>query len=237
MVQKYGLKRAKTSVIPPGGRPLVDASVLQHRRKPFKIVYAGLVAYRENVDLFVRSMPSVIKKDSEATFYITRKGEEVTRIQKLANDLRVTPEFFWFKNYDDVNHFLSSCHLGVLTSSRDKARQMGTPAKLFTYMSVGLPIIANDIGGWTEMIQKEKIGVLSSGNAIEFGETLSNLLASPGLEEYACNCLKLVRVKYNWDNSAKSLLMNYDDLLGKARPGMFEFYVSTQSQLINSYAR
>ena len=130
------------------------------------------------------------KKRFEGYVLYYEKRREVTRIQKLANDLRVTPEFFWYKNYDDVNHFLSSCHLGVLTSSRDKARQNGDPAKLFTYMSVGLPIIANDIGGWTEMIQKEKIGALSSGNAIEFGETLSNLLASPGLlEEYACNCL------------------------------------------------
>ncbi|MBS7281183.1 MAG: glycosyltransferase, partial [Candidatus Freyarchaeota archaeon] len=49
VVGNYGLSKACVGVVPPGGRVLVDETVVERRVKPFKVVYAGLVAYRERV--------------------------------------------------------------------------------------------------------------------------------------------------------------------------------------------
>ena len=88
--------------------------------------------------------------------------------------------------------------------------------KLFNYMSVGLPVVANDIGGWTEIIRREKVGLLTSDDPKEFAEALIDVVSNPkAMQEYAINGLELVNKKYNWNNSAQELLEVYEDLTGK----------------------
>jgi glycosyltransferase involved in cell wall biosynthesis len=216
VVDNYGLKVSDVCVVPPGGRCGVDKAVAERRVKPVKVVYGGLVAYREHVDLFVRSMPFVVEGDEGVQFYITNKGEAVGEVKKLARGLGVNPVFFWYDSYETANKFLSSCHVGVLPSSNDVARRMGTPAKLFNYMSVGLPVVANDIGGWTEIIRKERVGLVTSDDPRDFGEALVSVANDPkAMLEYAFNGLELIKTKYNWDNSALTLLATYMDLTSK----------------------
>jgi len=211
VITNYGLNSANVSVAPPGGRPYVDKSVVAKRGKAGKVVYSGLVAYRERVDLFVKSMPFVMKEESEARFYITNKGKDLKNIKLLANKLGVNPEFFWYDTYEQVNIFLSSCHLGILPSSDDVARKMGTPAKLFNYLSAGLPVIANRIGGWSKIIHDEEVGLLTSDGPKDFAEAISNLLKDDNLRlKLSLRALDVVAEKYNWDKSAESLFTVYE---------------------------
>jgi len=217
VIANYGLKPIDVCVVPPGGRSRVDKSVVMKRTRPFKIVYGGLVACRERVDLFVKSMPFVMRHNEGVQFYITNKGEAIREIRKLATQLGVEPTFFWFNDYGAANRFLSQCHIGVLPSANDLARRMGTPAKLFNYMSLGLPIVANDIGGWAEIISKEKVGLVCSDDPNEFGQALMKIADDPrAMREYALNGMALVEKKYNWDISAQTLLTTYEDLVGKS---------------------
>ncbi|MBS7281184.1 MAG: glycosyltransferase, partial [Candidatus Freyarchaeota archaeon] len=154
--------------------------------------------------------------DGAVQFYITNKGEALKEVKRLAGELGVCPKFFWFDDYGRVNDFLSKCHVGVLPSSNDLARRMGTPVKLFSYLSVGLPVVANDIGGWTEIIKEEYIGIVTSDDPKEFGEALASVFTdAKTMMEYALNGLDLVKTKYNWDESARVLLGIYRDLTGK----------------------
>lgn len=211
VVHNYGVSCDDISVVPPGGRPIVDGTALKKREEPFKVVYAGLVAPRGHTDLFVRSIPFVKKQESPVQFFITDKGEAVGRVKKLTRNLGVAPKFFWYDDYDMVNSFLSSCHLGVLCSSEDLARQMGTPAKLFTYMSAGLPVVANDVGGWSSIIQEEKAGLLTKNTPEDFALAINELLSDYHLRtELSYNALNAVTEKYNWDKSRESLVKVYE---------------------------
>ena len=215
VVRNYGLSSKAVSVVLPGGRPLINKAIIDKRVEPVRVVYAGLVSYREHVDIFVRSMPFIRRQDGGVQFFITNKGEAVRRIKRLASVLGVAPAFFWYDNFEAVNNFLSSCHTGVLFSSNDLARRMGTPAKLFNYMSAGLPIIVNYNGGWTEIIKKEHVGLTVSDDPKDFGETISSLISDKkAMREFAYNGLDLVSHKYNWDASAEVLLRAYTDLIG-----------------------
>ena len=210
----YGLSRKNVSVVPPGGRSNVECLSGVKRGLPPKVVYAGVVASREHVDLFVKSIPVVLSKHPDAEFYITKKGEDIHCIKKLAQNLQVKPNFFWFNKYSELNNFLSSCDVGVLPSSSDLARRMGTPAKLFTYLSAGLPIVANDVGGWTDIIKNSHVGLLTPDDPKEFGAAIIDLLDNPQhRQEYALNGLELIARKYNWGKSAQILLDTYCNLL------------------------
>jgi glycosyltransferase involved in cell wall biosynthesis len=212
VIAKHDISPARVVVVPPGGRPRINEVV----EKPYapRVIYSGLVANRENVDLFIRSMRPVLKKLPIAEFYITKRGRALRRMKGLAKKVGVKPSFFWIRDKTKFYEFLESCHIGVLPSSNDLARKMGTPVKLFDYLSAGLPVVANDIGTWTNIITEEKVGLVTKGDEADFASGILRLLED---SEFAIKCgqkgIELVKNKYNWDNSAKILLNEYHRLL------------------------
>jgi glycosyltransferase involved in cell wall biosynthesis len=210
VIDEFEVPNNKIAVAPPGGR--------LRRTGPTKdlpsIIYSGLLSYREHVDLFVGSMPFVKKEIANSEFYLSSIGENLDALKSLANSLGIRPNFFWIKDTTDFYTFLSSVHVGVLPSSNDLARRMGTPVKLFDYMSVGLPVVANDIGGWASLISEEKIGLTTDDDPCSFAKAIIELITD---REFAEKCgrrgQRLVETKYNWDTSARIISQVYNKLL------------------------
>lgn len=210
---EYDIANGSICVVPPGGRPRIMC--VEERPMPPKAVFAGLVSYREHVDLFVESMPMVSEKRSDTMFYVTKKGDDLKRIEKMAGRLRVSPEYFWYPSEKQFYEFLASCHVGVLPSTSDVARRLGTPAKLFAYLSVGLPVVANDVGGWTDIIRHENVGTLTEDSPQSFASAILELLDDADLRlNFMHRGLEAIKTKYSWDNSAKTLQSQYEHLLG-----------------------
>jgi len=209
---KHSLNSNQILVVPPGGR--VRVNNLNERKPPFKVVYSGLVVQRAHLDLFIKSIPFVLEKYPHTEFYITRRGEELRRIRSLAKRLGVKPNFYWFPDSNSFYNFLASCHVGIVTSSDDLPRRMGPAVKLFDYLSVGLPVVANDIGGWTRIIKDEEIGILSDDDPQNFAKAILKILEDTELsQKLGRRGLELVKIKRNWDTSAGILLQKYSDLL------------------------
>jgi glycosyltransferase involved in cell wall biosynthesis len=207
----YDLPANKVFLVPPGGR--LRHEMASHSRKRCKVVFSGTVSYREHVDLFVKSLPFILEDFSEAEFYATRKGEDLNKIMRLCRDLDVSVNWVWFSDERNLFSFLCECAVGVLPSSIDAARVMGTPIKLFDYMSVGLPVVANRVGGWSELIEQENIGILANDHPKEFAWAVLRLLKDEDLRlRLSHNALKAVREKYNWDRSIEPLAKFYEDL-------------------------
>lgn len=208
----YNFDTDKVIPVPLGGIPRFED--VKEKSRPFKVAYIGLVNHRAHVDLFVNSMPLVLKSEPETNFFITKKGELLNDIMESSKNLNVSPEFFWYSDRDEFFEFLSSCHVGVLPSSIDTARRIGIPKKLFDYMSVGLPIVANDIGTWTNIIKEEQLGILTEDNLYSFAEGIQTLLQN---ESLALECgrrgLKLIKAKFNSKKSARILLNEYKKCL------------------------
>jgi glycosyltransferase involved in cell wall biosynthesis len=207
IVTNYAIPPEHVHIVPPGGNSReLTKKVSAHP----KVVYSGMVAYREYVDLFVKSMPLIKEKIEDAEFYITNKGEDLKKIKRLAKKLHVAPFFFWYPKKEDFTNFLSSCDIAVLPSSSDLAREMGTPAKLFDYLSVGLPVVANDVGAWSSIIDSEKVGILTKDNPHDFADAIINLINNPGKrQKFSNNALNLVKDRYNWDSSSQALLQTF----------------------------
>ena len=202
----------KIAVIPPGGRS--KPNYLISKTSSFKIIYSGLVVPRAHVDLLVKSIPYVLEKYPNAEFFITEKGEDLQKIRKLAKQIKVSPTFYWFSSDDEFYQFLSSCKVGIVTSSDDLPRRLGPAVKLFDYLSVGLPVVANDIGGWTNLIADEKIGILTNDDPKSFSQGIITLLDNQVMhKQFSENASRLITKKMNWDFSAKVLLEKYEALL------------------------
>ncbi|MDD1776016.1 MAG: glycosyltransferase, partial [Candidatus Methanomethylicus sp.] len=132
VVEKYRLDMDSVMVVPPAGKPDLPIIPSHHAR----VVYAGMISYREKVDLFINAI-RYVKADGNPSFYMTAKGD---RLEKRFGEEQLSSiHRFWFPAEKDFFSFLASCTVGILTSSSDLARRIGVPIKMFDYMSVGLP--------------------------------------------------------------------------------------------------
>jgi glycosyltransferase involved in cell wall biosynthesis len=212
VLSHYNADPSKVGVVPPGGR--IFCNEYFERALPWKAVYAGIVSYRKHVDLFVRSMPYIKEKMANVEFGITRRGDLLKHVQGLAKSLGVEPKYFWFKDLKKTLEFLSSCHIGILPSTNDTSARISMPSKLFDYLSVGLPVVANDVGGWTDIVKKNNLGRVSRDDPVNFANCVLELLSDPE-ELVMCgrNGIQAIRNIYNWHRSAESLKNCYKRLV------------------------
>jgi glycosyltransferase involved in cell wall biosynthesis len=161
----------------------------------YKIVFSGMLSHRENVDLLVNSLYLIKNKFPNVEFFITGgTGEKRKYTMALTKKLNLTINYCWFKNENELFMFLKNCYIGLIPSSKDMARQMSYPAKLFDYISVGLPVIANDIGSWTKIISENRFGLVVPSTPEQFANGITTLLSNPELRyEYALNGLNYIK--------------------------------------------
>ena len=201
----YDVPESKTTVVPCGAFPRVSKA--KKVENPSNIVFSGMITHREHVDLLIKSMPTVLNEHPSARFYITKKGDKFREIMKLAAKMCLNPELFYYPALSESYFsFLKTCHIGVLTSSYDTSRRIAYPAKLFDYMSVGLPVVANDVGTWTRIINENNVGIVTEDSPSEFARALLEFLKNPDLI-YECGQrgLDLIRTRFNYDISARIL--------------------------------
>ena len=179
-----------------------------------KVCYAGSVTYREDMNLLLKSYQYIGSNRQNTQFYLSNKGDALKDVKSYANKLNLKLDYFWFENFDEFYPFLSKCHVGTIPALKHRWRQMATPAKLYDYLSVGVPVISVDIGSsWCDIIKKNDVGLLTSNDPIEFGDAVIYLLDNPDLiYKFGNNAIKLVKTKLNYKNSAENLIKIYKKL-------------------------
>jgi len=213
VIETYNVPASMTHVIELGAKPHLEK--LPERRGSPKVVHSGTVSRGKHVDLFVNSIPHIIKRRPDTRFYITRKGDLLGNIRNMTRSLGINVNYFWFANRSLLLRFMSTCHVGVLTVSNNISYRLSPPAKLFDYMSVGLPIVANDIGGWTSILKEEGAGILVDDDPEAFSNGVLELIEDPELaERCGQRGFELIKGKYNWDNITEDLVNLYEVLLG-----------------------
>jgi glycosyltransferase involved in cell wall biosynthesis len=211
VLSNYGAQSNKVIVVPPGGRVFLNS--YNERPAPPKVVYAGIVSYRKHVDLFVRSIPYIKERRQDANFYITKRGDLLRQIQSLAEKLGVSPVYFWFNGLQETLEFLLSCHVGVLPTTNDTSSRISMPSKLFDYLSAGLPVVANEVGGWTDIIKNNGVGKVTMDEPEDFARSILELLDAPEeIAESGRRGIELIKKIYNWDISAELLAQSYKKL-------------------------
>jgi glycosyltransferase involved in cell wall biosynthesis len=87
---------------------------------------------------------------------------------------------------------------------------MSYPAKLFDYLSVGLPVVANDVGTWTNLIKNSKVGIVTESTPQGFARGISRLLDDPELRNVCGqNALKFIKLR---SRSIEKLVKLYESL-------------------------
>ncbi|MFX1445362.1 MAG: glycosyltransferase family 4 protein [Promethearchaeota archaeon] len=194
-----------------GGYALLDKP--KKKNLPPKIINAGMVVHRSNFKYFFDSLPYVLKKYPETQIYVTKKGEKLKETMNLAKKKKLKINFYWKNTHQEFIELLSHCHVGVVTSTYELTRKFGFVTKIYDYFSVGIPVVGNDIGGWTKVISEEKLGILSSRDPKDLAEKIMIFIENPELGyEYGQRGIEFLKEKHNVVVSAKNIIKHIKNI-------------------------
>jgi glycosyltransferase involved in cell wall biosynthesis len=198
---KFKIQPNKIIVIPNGSQ------IQQHVAKynfPIKVIYAGIFAYWEKVHDFL----DVAKQanNHKFRFYLAGTGPIRRQLLERIEKEKIPINYLGYIPREKIFKVFSSMQIGIAPSTRDLARMVASPIKVFDYLASGLPPITPKIGDWGNIIAQEDCGIaLDNDNVENYIEALSTLVQKNVWVTKSKNAIKTIQEKYNWNNILKPL--------------------------------
>ncbi|MGX2039521.1 glycosyltransferase family 4 protein [Methylocaldum sp. MU1018] len=181
--------------------------------------YVGVMGAQDGVDNLIRAV-AALRKESGLPRFVCKfvgAGPELASLKALARSLGVADicEFTGFLSGDTLLAALSSFDIGVIPDPYDIYNDKISMCKVFEYATLGLPIIAFELGETKRLL----------GDAAHYApdhtpEGLASALAAllkdePSRRSYAERALQRARTHFRWPDQVANLLAAYDKALAR----------------------
>lgn len=175
------------------------------------VSFVGNLAPWQGVDYLIKAAPLVIEAFPETRFLIVGDGLMRQEWENMVEDSNLD-EYFLFTGpvpFNIVAIYINATDLCVAPFIRDRNEKIGlSPLKIYEYLACGKPVVASDILGVGDVLQKENVGLsFPSEDYIEFANKMKHLLSDDKLNAEMGNYgRELVVKKYSWARVAENIL-------------------------------
>ena len=156
----------------------------------------------KRIDLFIQAAAIVTKKYPEIKWHILGDGHLKPELEKMVCELGlVNKQVIFAGRRSDVGVYLKGMDVGVLCSDSE-----GLSNALLEYMLAGIPVIATDVGGNSELIIHQETGLLIPANDKKaLADALVMLIENTVLRQHlAEGGHAKVLAEYGWQQSVNS---------------------------------
>ena len=216
LVDKFGIARSQIEVIPHGpifdigGDGLAAGSIEERSDSDTTVVLSlGVIRPYKGLEFLLEAWKMAAIPD--ARLIIAGGGESgyVAKIADVVANLDLT------RSVDLRLGYVDNAEHDALHRSADIVvlpyREISQSGALMTAMAYGCAIVASDVGGFSEVIDNGRNGVLVPyGDTRALAEALTNLLSDSGLRErLGSAALADTRVSLSWRSIAQSTMEVY----------------------------
>jgi len=168
------------------------------------------LVYKNGIDTLIESARIVIKKNPKLVFVAVGKGPDSEKIQAKIVQLGLQRNFrlMGFVVDGDLPSYYNASDFFVLPSKSGE----GLPLVALEAMACGLPVIATDVGGTSEVLS-EDYGKLVPPNS---PDSIADAILEFSREDLATLKKKLrtmMEQKYGWDRNVENLRKIYEELI------------------------
>jgi len=177
-----------------------------------RIISIGSLIPRKDMATIIRAV-AILKNELNVTLEIVGGGLEYDKLVQLGEDLEMGDQLVMTGSLpaSEVPARLACADVFVLASYSE-----GRPNALMEAMAAGIPIVASNIEGVTEVIIDERNGLIfEPGNHQALACAIRRLLQDSGLRQnYAREGRKyIIKNNLNWPGSAKQYLDVYNEAM------------------------
>ena len=168
------------------------------------------LVYKNGIDTLIESAKTAIKKNPRLVFIVVGKGPDFAKVKGKIEQLGIQENFklTGFISDEDLPVYYNTADFFVLPSKSGE----GLPLVALEAMSCGVPVIATDVGGTSE-VMTEEYGKLVPPNA---PEALAEAILEFSQRDFSAlrkNLRKMVEQKYSWDKNVEKLVKIYEELI------------------------
>jgi glycosyltransferase involved in cell wall biosynthesis len=154
----------------------------------------------------------------DTALVIVGDGDAKMRIQAEARTLPYGRRIHFLAGLppDEIPAWTAAADVAVMPIQPSTLNhRLTTPTRLFDAMGAGVPVVASDLPGMSEIVGETGIGVLvdpTSPDAIAAG--INEILDAPPERraEYRARCLAEARGHYAWSRGVATILQVYEDV-------------------------
>jgi len=187
------------------------------------LVRVGMIARMnhrvKNHQGFLRAAARVATKFSAVEFVLVGDGPFRTELEREAQSLGLIHQVRFLGDRRDVPAVLASLDVTVLPSSSESLSN-----SIIESMAAGVPVVANRVGGNTELISNDRGALVTAGDEAELAAAIELLLRDEGLRKrLGRNARAYAQANFTIEQMRRSHEELYHDLLerkgwrGKAR--------------------
>lgn len=143
-----GLAQEKSFVVRSGLR---REELIQNRETPnsnvLKLVYIGVMARQDGVDILLKALALLKKKQPNVSLKLLGDGPEFENLKALAKNLGIEKEteFLGFVQKERAKEILLKSDIGVTPDPKTPMNDNSTMLKTLDYMAAGLPQVMFDL--------------------------------------------------------------------------------------------
>jgi len=213
-VVRLGLDLDARTARAPGSRESVRAS-LGIRADAFLIGWLGRMTEVKRVDDLLRAFARMSERVGDAQLALAGDGPLRGEMEQLARQLGVEDRCHFIGFRDDVGPLYAAFDTVALTSANE-----GTPVTLIEALAAGLPAVATDVGGVSDVVPDGEAGFLvPPGDVAAVADCLERLAGDAKLRARLGETgSRFVRERYSVPRLVEDMDALYRSLLAEAEP-------------------
>ncbi|MFX0203715.1 MAG: glycosyltransferase family 4 protein [Candidatus Hodarchaeota archaeon] len=211
-LKEYGLHPDEITVVGNGVNERIFSPIRNVEQTERYVLYTGVLRARKGLFDLIKCAEYVCKVCPDVRFIICGKGPFLNKLKEEVRRTRLQ-RFIMFLGYVDRKKLIQTYQKATVHVV--PSHYEGLPTVLLEAMSCGLPVVATDVGGNSEVISSGINGFLVPPKAPEeMAKIILRLIDEPLLREKIGRAArKTIEKKYTWDKIADNILQYYENML------------------------
>lgn len=186
LVDEYNVEPSQLIYLPVG----VDSSKfdpaafdVERGNKPYNCVYLGSITKFRGIDTLLDGISHLDPSRDDIAVHIIGDGpqNDISWLQTKADDLGIDDLVTWhgYVDHEDIPEFLAGMDIALSPLPDHESFRVSSPAKIYEYLSMGLPVVASNIEAHETILTEDKTGFLFlSGDAFGLADALRNAISA-----------------------------------------------------------
>ncbi|MEM3823676.1 MAG: glycosyltransferase family 4 protein [Candidatus Bathyarchaeia archaeon] len=176
----------------------------------FIVLTVRRLVYKNGIDLLLESARVAVEKNPKLLFLVAGGGPDFERISLKIREFKLEKNFklLGFVSDELLPLYYNASDVFVLPSKSGE----GMPLVLLEAMACGLPIIATNVGGVPEIVNKNCGKIVPSDDATALAEAVLEFSYSDA-SSIIGEIRKIVEQRYSWEENVERLIEIYEEFI------------------------
>jgi len=168
------------------------------------------LVYKNGIDTLLECARMAVKENPEVVFLVVGKGPDFVDVKTRVAQVGIEKNFVLagFVSDEDLPNYYNAADFFVLPSKSGE----GLPLVTLEAMACGLPVVATDVGGISEILVKGFGKIVSPNDPSALGEAVEE---STGIKsaDLKLKLRQIMTERFSWDVNVEKLLRIYEEII------------------------